>query len=82
MKEKLNPLDFLYDDKNDVENSRPFNYYIYHGSMTAPPCAENVIWIIPEETMEISSTVIGMFMDSLIDPEDDSPNPTTSGNNR
>jgi hypothetical protein len=32
--------------------------------------------------MEISSTIVGMFMDSLIDPDDTAEFPTTSGNNR
>jgi len=32
--------------------------------------------------MKISSTVIGMFLDALIDPDDKNPTPDNSGNNR
>lgn len=49
IREKLNVFDFLFDDKDDVANSRPFSYYIYSGSNTSPPCAENVLYIIAED---------------------------------
>jgi len=82
LKDKLHVFDFFFDEKDDVENGAPFNYFVYIGSQTMPPCAENVFWIIPDDTQTISSTIVGMFMDALIDPESDVPNPITSGNNR
>ncbi len=80
--EKLHPFDFLFDDEGDVAEKRPFNYYIWHGSHTFPPCAENVLWITPEDTRLLSTSFISMFMEALIDYKADEPNPTTSGNNR
>lgn len=82
IREKLHPLNFLFDEEKDATAATPFNYYIYTGSQTQPPCAEYVYWIIADEQMEVSSSVIGMFMDSLIDPDSPEEYPVTSGNNR
>ena len=71
----------MYDDDADATRDRPFNYYFYSGSNTAPPCAEYVYWIVSEEEIGISSTVIGMFYDALNNPEEEFPSVST-GNNR
>ena len=42
---KINPLDFF---------PQGGGYYIYTGSFTSPPCAENVTWIILNEPIEAS----------------------------
>ena len=75
-------MNFLYDDKNDVENVLPFDYFTYYGSHTQPPCAENVIWLIVNVDIPLSSTIISMFFDTLIDPENPTGLMTDSGNNR
>jgi len=80
--DKLHPLNFMFDEESDIVSNTPFNYFIYEGSNTSPPCEEFVYWIIPEETFKISSTVISMFMDSLLDPKSEVPNPVNTGNNR
>ncbi|XP_069687684.1 carbonic anhydrase 1-like [Periplaneta americana] len=43
--------------------SSPFEhgYYTYSGSLTHPPCCENVIWIIKPETLPISSSELTQF---------------------
>ncbi|KAA3463970.1 alpha carbonic anhydrase 1, chloroplastic [Gossypium australe] len=39
-------------------NRRPRKYYTYVGSLTTPPCTENVIWIILGKVMSISKEQI------------------------
>lgn len=48
----LDPSRFL------SENS---GYYTYKGSLTTPPCAECVIWILLKEPMEVSSEQLEAF---------------------
>lgn len=36
--------------------------------MTQPPCAEFTTWIIANDRPALSSTIISMFRDSLMDP--------------
>ena len=57
LKAKLHPFDFLYDDETDVVQNAPFNYFIYQGSNTSPPCEEYVIWIIPDKRFKVSTTI-------------------------
>ena len=36
---------------NDISHDEIFSYYKYMGSMTSPPCAENVVWFVASETV-------------------------------
>jgi len=49
---KINPIDFLPQDRN---------YYKYIGSLTTPPCSENVTWYILQNSIEISSNQLQNF---------------------
>lgn len=48
--------------------------------MTQPPCAENVLWIVVNEPLSVSTTVLSMFMDVLHNYKDKTN--TNYGNNR
>lgn len=36
-------------------------YYTYMGSLTTPPCTENVLWMVFKEPIRVSSEQIGIF---------------------
>lgn len=38
-------------------------YYFYHGSLTTPPCSENVTWVVLNTPMEMSETELKTFRD-------------------
>lgn len=46
---------------SDLVQPNNFNYYYYHGSLTAPPCDEYVQWFIVADPLPIGSTVLDMF---------------------
>lgn len=70
LKAPIHPFMFIHDDKNDVMNNKPFSYYKYMGSNTQPPCAEHVLWMVAEQPIGLSTTVISMFRDALNDPNE------------
>jgi carbonic anhydrase len=50
---KLNPMDFLPRDTAA--------YYMYMGSLTAPPCTENVLWFVLKKPITVSPAQISAF---------------------
>ena len=40
---------------------RDTSYYMYRGSLTAPPCTEGVTWFVLKTPMEISAKQINAF---------------------
>lgn len=49
-------------DASDFISKNP-TYLHYQGSLTTPPCSENVVWNVLTEPLEASSQEIGAFMD-------------------
>jgi len=54
------------------------------GSITSPPCAENIVWFILDEPVPLGSTSISMLRDAL-NPPGKTPHdkePNYDGSNR
>lgn len=64
----MHPLEFLYESESYVMTKPTFSYYKYMGSNTQPPCAEYVLWLVVDEKLKVSSTVLAMLRDSIDDP--------------
>uniref|UniRef100_A0A670YGL8 Carbonic anhydrase n=1 Tax=Pseudonaja textilis TaxID=8673 RepID=A0A670YGL8_PSETE len=43
------------------------NFYRYHGSLTTPPCTENVIWTVFDTPIKLSYTQIDLLENTLLD---------------
>lgn len=74
---KLFIPNILLDAKDDeLSVMNPFSFYTYSGSMTTPPCQENVIHIVGSKPLELSITTIELFKEALRMPdfEDDEGN--------
>ncbi len=37
------------------------DYYTFMGSLTTPPCAENVLWVVLKQTQQVSATQLEIF---------------------
>ncbi len=52
------------DNVNSIKDSS-FSYYTYVGSKTTPQCNEFTTWYIAEEPIQVSSSLLQMFSESL-----------------
>jgi carbonic anhydrase len=50
--DQLDPLQLLPADRR---------YYTYMGSLTTPPCSENVLWLVMKQPVQLTSNQIGIF---------------------
>lgn len=64
----FNVWKFLY-PASKVSNPDPFDYYKYMGSITTPPCEENVVWFVHNKPIGLGETTLGMIKDGLKDPD-------------
>jgi carbonic anhydrase len=48
----INPADLLPTDRR---------YYTYMGSLTTPPCTEDVVWVVMQQPVAVSPAQVGVF---------------------
>ncbi len=54
--QKISANDFIPDSKS---------YFHYTGSLTTPPCTENVTWLVMEDPIEISKNQLKIFQEHI-----------------
>jgi carbonic anhydrase len=75
---KQDPLKAFELDKEEKKKAftskknglKPFSFYTYQGSLSAPPCTERTIRYVASEIIPLSTTVIELFKDALVLPND------------
>lgn len=45
----------------DIIGSDKFSFYSYEGSLTTPPCTQNVIWIVSKTTLRLQQSDVNIF---------------------
>jgi carbonic anhydrase len=63
------PSIFYTTEDDDVPSMKPFSFYTYEGSLTAPPCTERTTHFVAADPIELSSTVISLFKEALRSPD-------------
>jgi carbonic anhydrase len=63
------PQIFFNSDEDDISIMVPFSFYTYQGSLTRPPCNEDVIYYIASKPIELSNTAITLFKEALRVPD-------------
>jgi carbonic anhydrase len=57
------------DEKEEVVGMKPFSFYTYQGSLTAPPCSEETIIYVNSKPIPIGTTALHMFQEALRVPD-------------
>jgi carbonic anhydrase len=60
---------FYNSDETGEPKMKPFSFYTYQGSLTAPPCSEDSIVYVASKPIELGSTALHMFQESLRIPD-------------
>jgi carbonic anhydrase len=58
-KTSVTPPDTLLDLSNLLPSTR--SYYTYMGSLTTPPCTEDVLWLVMKQPVQVSQEQINIF---------------------
>ena len=70
LNEKVNLNNILVSNEDeDLHYFKPFSFYSYHGSLTAPPCSEDTILYVKSKPMYLSTTAIELFKEALRNPD-------------
>jgi hypothetical protein len=56
-------------DSSDIPIMKPFSFYTYQGSLTAPPCSENTIMYVASKPIKLGSTALQLFQEALRVPD-------------
>ncbi len=56
-------------DDSDIPVLKPFSFYTYQGSLTAPPCTENTIIYVASKPIPLGSTAVQLFQEALRVPD-------------
>lgn len=63
------PKIFYNADDATPTTIRPFSFYTYQGSLTAPPCTENTVVYVASQPIKVGSTALQMFQEALRIPD-------------
>ena len=63
------PKIFYSTDDKDKPIMKPFSFYTYQGSLTFPPCSEDTIIYVASQPIEIGTTALHLFQESLRVPD-------------
>eukprot|EP00340_Litonotus_pictus_P006426 CAMPEP_0170521004 /NCGR_PEP_ID=MMETSP0209-20121228/6342_1 /TAXON_ID=665100 ORGANISM="Litonotus pictus, Strain P1" /NCGR_SAMPLE_ID=MMETSP0209 /ASSEMBLY_ACC=CAM_ASM_000301 /LENGTH=311 /DNA_ID=CAMNT_0010807641 /DNA_START=886 /DNA_END=1817 /DNA_ORIENTATION=- len=63
------PYVFFKADEEDMNILKPFSFFTYNGSMTAPPCEEEVIFYVTSDPIPLSNTSITLMKEALRTPD-------------
>ena len=63
------PNAMLTQEESSSSIMRPFSFYTYQGSLTYPPCVENVIQYVASEPISASITALELFKEALRMPD-------------
>ncbi len=56
-------------DDKEIPKIKPFSFYTYQGSLTAPPCSEDTIIYIASKPIQIGTTALHLFQEALRKPD-------------
>lgn len=56
-------------DDTDEPKMRPFSFYTYQGSLTAPPCSEDTIMYVASRPLQLGTTALHLFQEALRTPD-------------
>jgi carbonic anhydrase len=63
------PYVFYNNDEDDIPSMRPFSFFTYNGSLTAPPCTERTTVYVTADPIELSGVTIELFKEALKIPD-------------
>ncbi len=63
------PKIFYNSESEDIAIMKPFSFYTYQGSLTAPPCTERTIVYVAQKPIQLGNTAIALFQESLRMPD-------------
>jgi carbonic anhydrase len=63
------PYVFFKSDEEDMNIMKPFSFYTYNGSVTTPPCNEDVIIYVASDPIPLSNTSITLMKEALRVPD-------------